>query len=120
MTDTHCIAVSFDPEVHSADNRRLKVGYASRYPDYSRIPVKYVRFPSIVMKGMWLKAAGFDTGTDVKVRVMEGCIVLTAQTPQPEESALMTSLRKVEKLSARKQKQVLEFIAVIAGKASKG
>jgi toxic protein SymE len=51
---------------------------------------------------------------------MEGCIVLTAQTPQPEESALMTSLRKVEKLSARKQKQVLEFIAVIAGKTSKG
>lgn len=36
MTDTHCIAVSFDPEVHTADNRRLKVGYASRYPDYSR------------------------------------------------------------------------------------
>ena len=51
MTDTHCIAVSFDPEVHAADNRRLKVGYASRYPDYSRIPVKYIRFPSIVMKG---------------------------------------------------------------------
>lgn len=120
MTDTHCIAVSFDPEVHAADNRHLKVGYASRYPDYSRIPVKYVRFPSIVMKGMWLKAAGFDTGTDVKVRVMEGCIVLTAQTPQPEESALMTSLRKVEKLSARKQKQVLEFIAVIAGKRRRG
>lgn len=40
MTDTHCIAVSFDPEVHAADNRHLKVGYASRYPDYSRIPVK--------------------------------------------------------------------------------
>ena len=120
MTDTHCIAVSFDPEVHAADNRHLKVGYASRYPDYSRIPVKYVRFQSIVMKGMWLKAAGFDTGTDVNVQVMEGCIVLTAQTPQPEESALMKSLRKVEKLSARKQKQVLEFIAVIAGKASKG
>lgn len=42
MTDTHCIAVSFDPEVHTVDNRRLKVGYASRYPDYSRLPVKYV------------------------------------------------------------------------------
>lgn len=37
MTDTHCIAVSFDPEVHTADNHRLKVGYASRYPDYSRL-----------------------------------------------------------------------------------
>ena len=120
MTDTHCIAVSFDPEVYVADNRCLKVGYASGYPDYSRLPVKYVQFPSIVMKGQWLKAAGFNTGTRVDVRVMQGCIVLTAQTPQPEESALMKSLRKVEKLSARKQKQVLEFIGVIAGKTAKG
>ncbi|MCX8990526.1 endoribonuclease SymE [Citrobacter portucalensis] len=120
MTDTHCIAVSFDPEVHAADSHRLKVGYASRYPDYSRLPVKYVQFPFIVMKGQWLKAAVFDTGTRVDVRVMQGCIVLTAQTPQPEESALMKSLRKVEKLSACKQKQVLEFIRVIAGKTSKG
>lgn len=120
MTDTHCIEVSFDPEVHAADNRRLKVGYTSRYSDYSRLPVKYAQFPSIVMKGQWLKAAGFDTGTRVDVRVMQGCIVLTAQTPQPEESALMKSLRKVEKLSARKQKQVLECIRVIAGKTSKG
>lgn len=120
MTDTHCIAVSFDPEVHAADNRRLKVGYASCYPDYSRLPVKYVQFPSIVMKGQWLKAAGFDTGTRVDVRVMQGCIVLTARAAEPEESELMQSLRAVEKLSARKQKQVLKFIGVIAGKGSKG
>lgn len=119
MTNTHCIAVSFDPKVHAADNRRLKMGYASRYPDYSRLPVKYVQFPSIVMKGPWLKAAGFDTGTSVDVLVTQGCIVLTA-SPKPEESELMKSLRAVEKLSARKQKQVLEFIGVIAGKALKG
>ena len=60
MTDTHCIAVSFDPDVHAA------------------------------------------------------------RTAEPEESELMKSLRAVEKLSARKQKQVLEFIGVIAGKGSKG
>ncbi|RXJ25729.1 endoribonuclease [Escherichia coli] len=47
---------------------------------------------------------------------MEGCIVLTAQPPAPEESELMQSLRQVCKLSARKQKQVKEFIGVIAGK----
>ncbi len=51
---------------------------------------------------------------------MEGCIVLTARTAEPEESELMKSLRAVEKLSVRKQKQVLEFIGVIAGKGSKG
>ena len=32
--------------------------------------MKYVQFPSIVMKGQWLKAAGFDTGTRVDVRVI--------------------------------------------------
>lgn len=72
------------------------------------------------MKGQWLKAAGFDTGTRVDVRVMHGCIVLTARAADPEESELMQSLRAVEKLSARKQKQVLEFIGVIAGKGLKG
>ena len=56
--------------MQAADNRRLKVGYASRYPDYSRLPVKYVRFPFIVMKGLGL----IDTGTSVDVRVMQGCM----------------------------------------------
>lgn len=51
---------------------------------------------------------------------MQGCIVLTARAAEPEESELMKSLRAVEKLSVRKQKQVLEFIGVIAGKALKG
>ena len=51
---------------------------------------------------------------------MESCIVLTARAPEPEASELMKSLHAVEKLSARKQKQVLECIAEIAGKALKG
>lgn len=42
--------------------------------------------------------------------------LITARAAEPEESELMKSLRAVEKLSARKQKQVLEFIGVIAGK----
>lgn len=46
---------------------------------------------------------------------MNGCIVLTAQQPQPEESELMQSLRQACKLSARKQKQVQAFISVTAG-----
>ncbi|MDN4623442.1 endoribonuclease SymE [Pantoea agglomerans] len=105
MTDAHSIAQPTEPEVSPADNRKLTVSYASRYPDYSRIP-------AITMKGKWLEAAGFATGTAVDVKVMEGCIVLTAR----QESELMQSLRQVCKLSARKQKQVQEFIQVIAGK----
>ncbi|HAY7502003.1 TPA: endoribonuclease SymE [Shigella flexneri] len=108
MTDTHSIAQPLEAEVSPANNRQLTVSYASRYPDYSRIP-------AITLKGQWLEAAGFATGTAVDVKVMEGCIVLTAQ-PAAEESELMQSLRKVCKLSARKQRQVQEFIGVITGK----
>ncbi|WP_421355630.1 endoribonuclease SymE [Pseudocitrobacter faecalis] len=108
MIDTHSIAQPFEPEVSPANNRHVTVGYASRYPDHTHIP-------ALTLKGQWLEAAGFATSTPVDVKVMDGCIVLTAQSPAPEESELMQSLRKVCKLSARKQKQVQEFIGVIAG-----
>ncbi|ECC1898913.1 endoribonuclease SymE [Salmonella enterica] len=108
MTTPHSIAESTDPEVFPANNLHLTVSYASRYPEYTRIP-------AITLKGQWLEDAGFTTGTQVDVRVMNGCIVLTAQQPQPEESELMQSLRQVSKLSARKQKQVQAFIDVMAG-----
>lgn len=108
MTTPHSIAESTAPEVFPANNRHLTVSYASRYPEYTRIP-------AITLKGQWLEDAGFTTGTQVDVRVMNGCIVLTAQQPQPEESELMQSLRQVSKLSARKQKQVQAFIDVMAG-----
>lgn len=87
MTDTHSIAQPFEAEVSPANNRQLTVSYASRYPDCSRIP-------AITLKGQWLEAAGFATGTVVDVKVMEGCIVLTAQPPVAEESELMQSLRQ--------------------------
>lgn len=108
MTDANCIADFQDPEVSPANNRKLTVSYASRHPDYARIP-------ALTMKGQWLEAAGFTTGTEVEVRVMNGCIVLTAKEPEPE---LVASLRVVGKLSARKQKQVREFIGMVSGKGS--
>jgi toxic protein SymE len=55
------------------------------------------------MKGQWLEAAGFTTGCKFDARVIPGCIVLTAKLPEPEELALLHSLRRVCKLSARKQ-----------------
>ncbi|MDA8477738.1 endoribonuclease SymE [Citrobacter sp. Awk 4] len=112
MTTAHCIADSFEPEVSPANNRVATVSYASRHPDYTRIP-------ALTLKGQWLEAAGFTTGSKIDVKVMDGCIVLTVQPPAAEESELMQSLRQVSKLSARKQKQVQEFIGVIAGKTQK-
>ena len=35
--------------------------------------------PWIQMKGYWLEQAGFEIDTPVKVRVMEGCLVLTTE-----------------------------------------
>lgn len=106
MTTVHSIADPCDPEVSPANNRHLTVSYASRHPDYTRIP-------ALTLKGQWLEAAGFATGTEVDVKVMNGCIVLTAKPQEPE---LVQSLRQVNKLSARKQKQVQAFIGVISSK----
>jgi len=36
--------------------------------------------PAIQFKGHWLRAAGFEVDTPVKVRVMDRCLVLTAET----------------------------------------
>lgn len=108
MTTPHSIAEFTDPEVSPENNRKGTVSYASRFEDHQRIP-------AIIMKGQWLEAAGFATGAKIDIKVMEGCIVLTVKPPEPE---LMHSLRQVNKLSARKQKQVQEFIGVISGKAT--
>ena len=109
MTTPHSIAEFTEPEVSPENNRKGTVSYASRFEDRQRIP-------AIIMKGQWLEAAGFTTGTTFDVRVMPGCIVLTAKLPEPEEPALLQSLRRVCKLSARKQQQVQEFVDVISAK----
>ncbi|EOV9675385.1 endoribonuclease SymE [Cronobacter turicensis] len=92
------------PEVQPApaaltEPRRIRVSYASRFHDG-------VNLAALTLRGRWLEEAGFPTGTDADVRVMPGCIVITA-------------LRRVCKLSVRKQQQVQEFIEVIAGKRKK-
>ncbi|PLR32484.1 endoribonuclease SymE [Chimaeribacter arupi] len=119
MAAQDCIAENSVTEATQETIRRLKVSYASRYPDYTRIP-------AVIMKGKWLAAAGFDTGTEVDVRVMKGCIVLMAkeapeEKPQDEaEPELMQALRRVEKLSKRKQKQVWAFIDGVSGSCRRG
>ncbi|EAZ4877422.1 endoribonuclease SymE [Salmonella enterica] len=106
MTTAHCIAEFTDPEVSPENNRKGTVSYASRFEDHQHIP-------AIIMKGQWLEAAGFTTGSKMDIKVMEGCIVLTVKPPEPE---LVESLRQVSKLSVRKQKQVQTFIRVISTK----
>lgn len=69
MTNADCIVDSFDPEVSPKNKRQLTVSYVRRLPDRRLVP-------AMIMKGQWLAAAGFSTGTRVEVRVMDGCIVL--------------------------------------------
>jgi len=35
--------------------------------------------PWIQMRGHWLQQSGFEIDTPVKIRVMDGCLVLTAE-----------------------------------------
>lgn len=113
MTNVDCIADSFEAEVFPADNRTFTVSYASRFHDHARMP-------AFIMKGYWLDEAGFSTGTKVDVKIMKGCMILTAREPEPEETEMEKLVREVSKLSARKQKQVAEFVGVISAKGSKG
>lgn len=100
MAETH-----HKPETGTPTTRCYTVGYIS--------DAKYQPVPAVTLKGHWLAEAGFITGTPVNVRVMSGCLVLTAEVPPPEPE-IMQTLRKVCKLSARKQRQVADLIEVIS------
>lgn len=52
--------------------------------------------------------AGFATGTPVNVRMMNGCLVLTAEVPPPEPEVIQTLRRLCPKLSGRKQRELLD------------
>jgi len=108
MAGQDCNAAAAVKEVTETTLRHYTVSYASTFPDYERIPL-------VAFKGKWLDAAGFATGTPVDVRVMPGCLVVTAREPEPQGPELMQSLRKVCKFSARKQRQVQEFIEIVSG-----
>ncbi|EPK8087868.1 SymE family type I addiction module toxin [Citrobacter freundii] len=40
--------------------------------------------PKIILSGKWLRAAGFDTGQQISVKVMNGCIVLMVYGEQEQ------------------------------------
>ncbi len=57
--------------------RRIKMG--QMFYDYRRKDRSQARVPWLQLKGHWLDKAGFAIDVPVTVRVMEGCLVLTAQ-----------------------------------------
>ncbi|WP_313124370.1 endoribonuclease SymE [Pseudescherichia sp.] len=99
MADENCL-------VESVTQRRLTVSYATRFHDRAHVP-------AITIKGQWLAEAGFPTGTEMDVRILNGCIVLIAK---PVEEELIQTVRKISTLSARKQRQVQDYIDLVAAK----
>ncbi|MGC0881832.1 hypothetical protein BZ160_03930 [Pantoea vagans] len=76
--------------------------------------------PAITLKGNWLEVAGFATGTPVNVRVMNGCLVLTAEVPPPEPEVIQALRQLCPKLSARKQCELMDVIQVMAKPKKRG
>jgi toxic protein SymE len=72
-TDHHTQALRL-PKI-KAHQRRLKVREA--YHSYQLNQNQRTPVGEIHLKGNWLIQAGFVIDTPVKVRVMEGCLVLT-------------------------------------------
>lgn len=82
MADPHST-----PDLPAAKTERsLIMGYRPHGGDKST--------PSVTLSGKWLRDVGFDTGQQVSVKVMEGCIVLMAYSQQ--EQHLLLQLKEIQ------------------------
>ncbi|WP_071290363.1 SymE family type I addiction module toxin [Erwinia billingiae] len=72
---------------------------------------KYQSIPAVSVKGHWLEEMGFGTGTPWNIRVMQYCLIITRQEPQPE--VVTTLKRACGKLSDRKEREIAAFIELV-------
>ena len=72
MADSH----STPDTTATGTERSIIVGYRPNVHDKTT--------PNIMLSGKWLRAAGFETGQQVTVKVMDGCIVLVAYSEQEQ------------------------------------
>ncbi len=81
MANDHCTGEA--RPIQKTNERRLTVRQTLyQYPPRKDDPPQQLRekwVPWLQMKGVWLEQAGFDIKTPVKVRVMPGCLVVTAE-----------------------------------------
>ncbi|WP_330986038.1 MULTISPECIES: SymE family type I addiction module toxin [Enterobacterales] len=68
----------------SKTQRRYSVGYiTARHADPKTFRTRYYsRHPSLMLKGDWLKEAGFETGTGVTVKISDGVLTIIADTSE--------------------------------------
>jgi toxic protein SymE len=66
------------PKDQGCHTRKIKVNQIHYLRKLKDDPIGAGRpLPWIQLKGYWLQQAGFEINTPVKVRVMDGCLVLT-------------------------------------------
>ena len=107
MAETH-----HKPEIATPTTRRYTVGYVS---DTECQPV-----PAVTLKGHWLAVAGFATGTPLEVRVLPDCLILTTKPPSAEPEVMQALRQLCPKLSARKQRELMAMIEVMAKPQKRG
>ena len=70
------------PMIIAKPVRRLKVGYVRRRYEDRRtgFTLRIRRQASLPLNGDWLEQAGFPTGTEVNVSVMQGKLIIEQAT----------------------------------------
>ncbi|WP_200884536.1 SymE family type I addiction module toxin [Erwinia oleae] len=101
MAETH-----HKPEMHTPTTRCYTVGYVS--------DAKYQPVPAVTLKSHWFEEAGFETGTPLEVKVLPDCLILTVKQPSPEPEVIQALHQLCPKLSARKQRELMDVIQVMA------
>ncbi|NHB90370.1 SymE family type I addiction module toxin [Photorhabdus tasmaniensis] len=66
--------------------------------------------PAIHLKGQWLKQAGFDTGGQITVKVMDGCLVLI-----PDSEATQQQHQQYQRQQAHLREIKQQMRALITG-----
>ena len=61
---------------------------------YGQSGYKYRETPTIMLKGMWLKEAGFDVGDYISVSCENGKLVITPDTERAEMEQMKANNRR--------------------------
>lgn len=69
----------------------------------------YTLVPTIILKGQWLKTAGFEAGDYVEV-VCEGDKITLTKTTPPEASNKKSLEERVKDLDSNQRKKLADFI----------
>jgi toxic protein SymE len=89
--------------------RNMTVSYVrTRHIDPATLrTTHYTCRASLRLNGRWMEEAGFTTGTKIDVRVMPGCLVITAR---PTDKPLIQLLNKTKELPESEQQHVMAFL----------